>query len=196
MNKVYIGTSGWSYKGWEKAFYPHDLPKKQQFQFYATQFPTVEINLTFYRLPTPNMIHGWREKAPPGFVYAIKGSRYITHMKKLQNLYQAVDRFFERIEPLKKQIGVILWQLPPFLQKGIALLDDFLQKLPKSYAYAVEFRHPSWIDEEIHILKQSRHRKTVFAYFNNDVNIRAPKNAKMLMDMVGSGAVQALAEAA
>ena len=251
MNKVYIGTSGWSYKAWEKAFYPHALPKKQQFQFYATQFPTVEINLTFYRLPTPNMVHGWREKAPPGFVYAIKGSRYITHMKKLQNLYQAVDRFFEHIEPLKKQIGVILWQLPPFLRKGIALLDDFLQKLPKSYAYAVEFRHPSWIDEEIfdllrrhdvahvslssmampmnltvtsdlvyirfhglkggaahdytrrelepwanHIRKQSRHRKTVFAYFNNDVNIRAPKNAKMLMDMVGSSAVQALAEAA
>src|SRR2546423_7206431 len=91
MSEVYIGTSGWSYKGWEKAFYPHDLPKTQQFQFYATQFPTVEINLTFYRLPTPNMVRGWRDKAPPGFVYAIKGSRYITHMKKLQNLHQAVD---------------------------------------------------------------------------------------------------------
>jgi uncharacterized protein YecE (DUF72 family) len=251
MNKVYIGTSGWSYKGWEKAFYPHDLPKTQQFQFYATQFPTAEINLTFYRLPTPNMVRGWHDKAPPGFVYAIKGSRYITHMKKLQNLHQAVDRFFEHIEPLKKQIGVILWQLPPFLRKDIARLDGFLRKLPKSHCYAVEFRHPSWIEEETfdllrkhdvahvslssqamplnltvtsnlvyirfhgleggaahdytrrelepwadHIRKQSRVGQTVFAYFNNDVNIRAPKNAKMLMEMVGTSAVQPLAEAA
>jgi len=251
MEEVYIGTSGWSYKGWEKAFYSPDLPKNQQFQFYATQFPTVEINLTFYRLPTLNMVRGWRDKAPHGFVYAIKGSRYITHMKKLQNLHQAVDRFFEHIEPLKKQIGVILWQLPPFLQKSTARLDKFLRKLPRSYSYAVEFRHSSWIDEETfdllrkhnaahvslssmgmplnltvtsdlvyirfhgleggaahdyrrqelepwadHIRKQSRAGKTVFAYFNNDVNIRAPKNAKMLMEMVGATAVQPLAEAA
>src|SRR5438477_12465313 len=148
MSEVYIGTSGWSYKGWEKAFYPHALPKTQQFQFYTTQFPSVEINLTFYRLPTENMVRGWREKAPPGFVYAIKGSRYITHMKKLQNLHQAVDRFFDHIKILKKQIGVILWQLPPFIRKDIPRLDAFLRKLPSSYRYAVEFRHPSWIDEE------------------------------------------------
>src|SRR2546430_1375497 len=103
MNQVYIGTSGWSYKGWEKAFYPRDLPKTEQFEFYATQFPTVEINLTFYRLPTPNMVRGWRAKAPPGFVYAIKGSRYITHMKKLKNLDHAVDRFFEHIRVLRSE---------------------------------------------------------------------------------------------
>ena len=147
MNQVYIGTSGWSYKGWEKAFYPRDLPKTEQFEFYATQFPTVEINLTFYRLPTPNMVRGWRAKAPPGFVYAIKGSRYITHMKKLRNLDHAVDKFFDHIRPLKKRIGVILWQLPPFMQKDPARLKAFLQQLPKSYRYAVEFRHASWLDQ-------------------------------------------------
>src|SRR5947199_5087580 len=116
MSEVYIGTSGWSYKGWEKAFYPHDLPKTQQFQFYATQFPTVEINLTFYRLPTAKMVLGWRDKAPEGFVYAIKGSRFITHMKKLANLDGAVQKFFDRIKPMKRRIGVILWQLPPVLR--------------------------------------------------------------------------------
>src|SRR6266480_2355919 len=123
MNQVYIGTSGWSYKGWEKAFYPHDLPKTEQFEFYATQFPTVEINLTFYRLPTSNMVRGWRAKAPPGFVYAIKGSRYITHMKKLRNLDYAGDKFFDHIRPLKKRIGVILWQLPPFMEKDTDRLE-------------------------------------------------------------------------
>src|SRR5712671_6814522 len=149
MGRIYIGTSGWSYKSWDKTFYPSDLPKTRQFNFYATQFPSVEINLTFYRLPTPRMVSGWRDKAPPGFVYAVKGSRFITHMKKLANLDGAVQKFFDAIEPLKKRIGPILWQLPPVLRKDVARLDDFLRQLPKSYHYAVEFRHPSWLDEEI-----------------------------------------------
>src|SRR5438067_346365 len=113
MNQVYIGTSGWSYKSWEKEFYPRDVPKTGHLEFYASQFPTVEINLTFYRLPTPRMVRGWRDKAPEGFVYAIKGSRFITHMKKLANLDGALKKFFDRMQPLKKRIGVILWQLPP-----------------------------------------------------------------------------------
>src|SRR3954468_11341686 len=80
---IYIGTSGWTYKSWEKNFYPAGIPRSRQFEFYATQFPTVEINLTFYRLPSPAAVQGWVAKAPPGFQYAIKGSRFITHMKKL-----------------------------------------------------------------------------------------------------------------
>ena len=83
---VYIGTSGWSYKGWAKTLYPEEVPNKRQFEFYATQFRTVEINATFYRLPTTKMVRGWRDKAPQGFVFAVKGSRFITHMKKLANL--------------------------------------------------------------------------------------------------------------
>src|SRR5207244_3021455 len=113
VSQVYIGTSGWSYKSWEKAFYPRDLPRARQFDFYATQFPTVEINLTFYRLPTPNMVEGWRKKAPPGFIYAVKGSRFITHMKKLANLDGALRKFFDHMQPMKSRIGPILWQLPP-----------------------------------------------------------------------------------
>jgi uncharacterized protein YecE (DUF72 family) len=251
MSNVYIGTSGWSYKSWDKAFYPKEIPKSQQFEYYATQFPTVEINNTFYRLPTLNAVRGWRNKAPPGFVYAVKGSRFITHMKKLTNLDGAVKKYFDRIKALKEKTGVVLWQLPPFLGKDVGRLERFLKILPKGYRYAIEFRHPSWLDDEIfsvlrkhkaahvslssnampmnltvttdllyirfhglvggaahdytrkelgpwanHIRKNSKAGKTVYAYFNNDVNVRAPENAKMLMRMVGPSAVESMAEAA
>jgi uncharacterized protein YecE (DUF72 family) len=146
--QVYIGTSGWSYKSWEKTFYPPGVRPARHFEYYATQFPTVEINLTFYRLPTPEMVKGWRAKAPPGFIYAVKGSRFITHMNKLANLDGALDKFFARIKPLKKQTGVILWQLPPMLRNDPARLESFLRKLPRTYQHAVEFRHPSWLQEQ------------------------------------------------
>ncbi len=238
MGHIYIGTSGWSYKSWEKTFYPADVPVARHFQFYATQFPTVEINLTFYRLPSEKMVEGWARKAPPGFVYAVKGSRFITHMKKLRNLDGALDKFFDRIKPLKKHISVILWQLPPILRKDCGRLDAFLAALPRSYARAVEFRHSSWLDQETfevlrrhkaahvsvsslgmpanltvtsdlvyirfhgleggaahdytrhelkpwaeHINAQARRGRTVYVYFNNDANVRAPGNAKLLMQM-------------
>ena len=251
MSNVYIGTSGWSYKSWDKAFYPKVIPKSRQFEYYATQFPTVEINNTFYPLPTLNAVRGWRDKAPPGFVYAVKGSRFITHMKKLTKLDGAVTKYFDRITALKKRTAVVLWQLPPFLKKDADRLERFLKILPKSYGYAVEFRHPSWLDDEIfsilrkhriahasvsskgmpmnlavttdflyirfhgleagsahdytraelepwaaHIREHAREGKQVYAYFNNDINVRAPENAKMLMEMVGSAAVEPMAEAA
>jgi uncharacterized protein YecE (DUF72 family) len=251
MSNVYIGTSGWSYKSWDKAFYPQDIPKSRQFEFYATQFPTVEINNTFYRLPTLNAVRGWRAKAPPGFVYAVKGSRFITHMKKIANLDGALKKYFDRIRPLRKRTGPVLWQLPPFLSKDAERLEKFLKILPKTYRHAVEFRHVSWLDEEIFsvlrkyraahvslsskgmpmnltattdfiyirfhgleggaahdytgaelepwagfIRKHSDEGKTVYAYFNNDINVRAPDNAKMLIEMVGPAAVESMAEAA
>jgi len=251
MRSVYIGTSGWSYKGWEKHFYAGNLPRHRQFEFYSTQFPTVEINLTFYRLPTPNMVKGWREKAPEGFVYAVKGSRFITHMKKLTNLDGAVRRYFARIRPLKPLIGVVLWQLPPFLKKDYLRLDGFLKRLPKSYRHAVEFRHPSWLEGDIlellgkhntafvsvssqampfnlsvttdlvyirfhglaggashdysraelqpwaeHIRGNAHAGRIVYAYFNNDLNVRAPANAKLLAEMTGECAVEPFAAAA
>jgi uncharacterized protein YecE (DUF72 family) len=251
MKHVYIGTSGWSYKGWQKNFYPKDVPAARHFDFYATQFSTVEINLTFYRLPTPNMVKGWKEKAPKGFVYALKGSRFITHMKKLRNLNGGLKNYFDRIKPLKKQTGVILWQLPGILKLDLDRLGAFLRQLPKSYRHAVEFRHPSWLTPETfallrkhkaahvslssqnmpmdltvtanlvyirfhglaggaahdytrqelepwaeHIREQARLGRKVFVYFNNDLNVRAPANAKLLMQMVGEEAQEAFAEAA
>jgi uncharacterized protein YecE (DUF72 family) len=249
--QVYIGTSGWSYKGWDKTFYPKEVRKAEQFEFYATQFPTVEINNTFYRLPTISAARAWAKKAPPGFVYAVKGSRFITHMKKIANLDGALKKFFDRIRPLQKRTGVLLWQLPPFLKKDQPRLDHFLKLLPRTYCHAVEFRHASWIDDEIfatlrrhhaahasvsslgmpmnltvtarivyirfhglqlaaahdytraelrpwaaHIREQVGCGRTVFVYFNNDLNVRAPANAKMLMEMVGACAAQPFAQAA
>jgi uncharacterized protein YecE (DUF72 family) len=235
---IHIGTSGWSYKGWKNSFYPTDIPVKDHFGFYATQFSTVEINLTFYRLPTQQMVEGWRQKAPPGFTYTVKGSRFITHTKKLRNLHGALNKFFEHIKPLKKHIGAVLWQLPPNLHKDTPRLEKFLRQLPRSYPYAVEFRHPSWLVPDTfellrqrhaayvsvsslampmnltvtsntvyirfhglqggaahdytrqelepwaeHIQTQAREGKTVYVYFNNDSNVRAPANALLLAEM-------------
>src|SRR5437879_2201390 len=109
--KIYIGTSGWIYKDWEKKFYPRDLPKSHQFDFYATQFPTVEINATFYRLPTEKAVEGWREAAPRGFVYAVKGSKAVTHFKKLLPGAKSFDLLLDRIVALRGHLGPVLWQL-------------------------------------------------------------------------------------
>jgi uncharacterized protein YecE (DUF72 family) len=246
MGKVYIGTSGWVYKEWQKHFYPADIPAKEHFQFYATQFPTVEINATFYRLPTLKMVKGWRDKAPPGFVFALKGSRFITHILKISGASKGLRKYFSRINPMKARVGPILWQLPPFLKKSPERLEKFLKILPKDYCHAVEFRHASWYedDEAFEVLrkynaahvwlsslrmpenftdtadfiyirfhglkggarhdytraelepwarnirKQARAGKNVYAYFNNDLNVRAPNNARTLMEMVGSAAVK------
>lgn len=248
MRNVYIGTSGWSYKGWLGTSYPHKLPAARHFEHYATHFPTVEINLTFYRLPAPELVQGWRRKAPRGFVYALKGSRFITHMKKLVGVEAALETYFRRIEPLRARLGPILWQLPPQLSIDEKRLERFLSCLPGNHRYAIEFRHPSWLhtrvfeilrsrevafvsvsslrmpmtlvptadfvyirfhglehgaahdytNEELqpwanYILQQASLGRTVYAYFNNDWNTRAPANARTLMTMTGAAAVPALA---
>jgi uncharacterized protein YecE (DUF72 family) len=145
VKNVLIGTSGWSYKSWQAHFYPRHVPAAGHLRFYATQFPTVEINFTFYRLPTTKMVEGWKAAAPKGFVFAVKGSRFITHMKKLANLDGALKKYFDRLAPLKRKIGVVLWQLPPFLKLDAHRLERFLKLLPESYQHAIEFRHPSWL---------------------------------------------------
>ena len=152
MQQIWIGTSGWIYKHWAESFYPDDWPKNQHLEFYAQHFPTVEINATFYRLPPENMVKGWNRKAPNGFVYAVKGSRYITHMKKLLDINDAVKVYFDRIKGLGSCLGPVLWQLPPNLKKDVSRLETFLAKLPKGYEHAVEFRHPSWVDDETFVL--------------------------------------------
>src|ERR1043166_1842204 len=148
MGRIWIGTSGWVYKGWAKTFYPEEIPASRQFHYYATQFPTVEINATFYGLPTTTAVRGWRKKSPPGFQFAVKGSRYITHMKKLQHVAAGLKKYFLRIKNLSDRTGPVLWQLPPFLQKDLPRLDKFLGRLPEGYRYAIEFRHPSWMDSD------------------------------------------------
>lgn len=151
MRCVWIGTSGWVYKEWAGHFYPKGWPKKDEFGYYTRHFPTVEINATFYRLPSKKMVRGWRDRSPEGFVFAVKGSRYLTHIRRLKDTGPGLQKYFRRLVPLAERTGPILWQLPPNFQKNdenLARLQRFLGKLPTHYRHAVEFRHPSWMDEE------------------------------------------------
>jgi uncharacterized protein YecE (DUF72 family) len=148
---IWIGTSGWVYKQWAGNFYPKGWPKKNEFGYYVQHFPSVEINATFYRLPSLKMVRGWHDKAPDGFVFAVKGSRYLTHIKRLKDTAAGLQKYFRRLVPLGDRTGPILWQLPPNFVKNddsIKRLARFIRKLPRQYRHAVEFRHPSWMDEE------------------------------------------------
>jgi len=146
MKGVFVVTSGWIYKGWAGTFYPPDVRKTGELEFYATKFNTVEINATFYRLPLPSMVKGWRERSPDHFIFAVKGSRFITQMKKLNVEFKSIKVFFDRIKPLKEKCGPILWQLPPNFGFNGQRLDHFLKIVPKKFRHAVEFRHPSWYE--------------------------------------------------
>ncbi|GAB4247036.1 MAG: DUF72 domain-containing protein [Acidobacteriota bacterium] len=145
MAKLYVGTSGWSYRGWVGEFYPAGLDPGEWLEFYVQHFNTVEINATFYRLPFPGMVESWSRRAPEGFLYAVKGNRRITHLKRLRDVDADLSRFLERIEPLGAHLGVLLWQLPPRFPADVAVLEAFLRVLPPGYRHAVEFRDPSWL---------------------------------------------------
>jgi uncharacterized protein YecE (DUF72 family) len=141
---VFIGTSGWYYDHWEGVLYPPKLPRAKRFSVYIRDFNSVEINATFYRLPSDSMASGWYAKAPAGFVYAAKAHRDITHNRKLKNAHESLKIFLQAITPLKDKLGIILFQLPPSLKQDNALLSDFLSLLPSSPRSCFEFRHPSW----------------------------------------------------
>jgi uncharacterized protein YecE (DUF72 family) len=156
MQGVWVGTSGWIYKGWAGTFYPPDLVKTGELAYYATRFNTVEINATFYRLPLENMVKGWHARSPKDFVFAVKGSRFITQMKKLNVDRASIKVFFDRAKLLKEKCGPILWQLPPNFGFNGERLNSFLKIVPKKFRHAVEFRHPSWYEhaETFEILRQ------------------------------------------
>lgn len=138
-------------------FYPPGLDPGEWLEFYSRHFNTVEINATFYRLPFPGMVESWARRAPKGFLYAVKGNRRITHLKRLRGVEEEVARFFERIEALVPHLGVFLWQLPPRFPADVELLEGFLQGLPPAFRHAVEFRDPSWLAEEVLVCLR-RHR--------------------------------------
>jgi uncharacterized protein YecE (DUF72 family) len=154
--EVLLGTSGWSYPGWRGVFYPPGLPSRRWLEFYAGRFPTVEINMTFYRLPSPAMLTGWSERTPPDFCFTLKASRLITHLKKIRDVKEDVDRFYGLAEILGKKLGCILFQLPPFLTMDLGLFSDFLAALPAACRNVIEFRHPSWYDERVFELMRKR----------------------------------------
>jgi uncharacterized protein YecE (DUF72 family) len=148
---IHLGTSGYVYAHWRHVFYPKGLPARQWLEHYARIFSTVELNATFYRLPTASAVDGWREGTPRGFLFAAKGSRYLTHMKRLKDPGEGIDRYFDLVLRLGKKLSVVLWQLPPQMNKADPeRLAQFLGKLPrKDLRHAVEFRSPAWYVGEI-----------------------------------------------
>jgi uncharacterized protein YecE (DUF72 family) len=156
---IHIGTSGWVYPHWRGKFYPGSLPQKEWFNYYAGEFETVEINNSFYRLPTANAFDQWRKQSPRGFVYAVKASRYLTHMKKLKDPKDPLKRFFTVADHLRKRLGPVLYQLPPHWTVDVERFSRFLNALPSGYKHVIEFRDPSWLIEEIFDLME-KHRVT------------------------------------
>jgi uncharacterized protein YecE (DUF72 family) len=157
---IRIGCSGWNYAHWRNGvFYPPRLPASRWLEHYAEHFNTVEVNATFYRLPRREAVAKWVEQTPAGFSFAVKASRYLTHVKRLLDLGPGLDRFYERIEPLLRtpKMGPILWQLPPTYKRDDERLANALASLPKEQRHCFEFRHPSWFVEETYALLR-KHR--------------------------------------
>ena len=241
MQRLYVGTSGWAYKGWTGVFYPPGLGKSCELSHYAKLFNTVEINATFYRLPFESVVKDWYRRTPGSFIFAVKGSRYITHIKRLAVTKLSLLKFFNRVKHLKEKCGPILCQLPPdFDFKQLRRLDAFLKKLPPNLRQAIEFRNPSWYEHDktfavlrehqvahvsisssrmpmnltatsnivyirLHGLEGGPHHdynrselwpwaehcrrslaegRTVYAYFNNDLDARAPTNADLFRRLI------------
>jgi uncharacterized protein YecE (DUF72 family) len=238
QGKLYIGTSGWHYKHWLGNFYPAGTRPDAFLLHYLRFFHSVEINYSFYRLPSVAALSQWKEAVPPDFIFAVKASRYITHMKKLRNPQQSFSMLMERIGVLGEKLGPLLFQLPPAWHFDEGRFQSFLEALPTTYRYAFEFRDPTWYNERAYELLQ-KHRcafciydleyhlsplqvtsdfvyvrlhgpstkyngsysdavleqwasrcrdwlaqgKSVYVYFDNDINGYAPVNARRLQEI-------------
>ena len=240
---AHIGCSGWQYRDWRGAFYPERLAAARWLEHYATVFGTVEVNSTFYRLARREAVARWAEQTPPGFVFTVKASRYLTHIKRLTDMERGVERLYEPLQPLIEagKLGPVLWQLPPNFRRDDERLAFALDHLPEG-RHAFEFRHPTWFDPGVYAALRERnvafvnaHRKgeafpddvvtadftflrfhygergrrgnysdgeiedwagrvraferqqlDVFAYFNNDWEAFAPRNAEALRRALGA----------
>lgn len=149
---IRIGTSGWHYDDWTGRFYPADLPKSKWLRYYVGHFDTVEINNTFYRQPKPETFLNWQKQAPKNFLYTVKANRYITHVKRLKNPEKSLEKFLKGALLLKKNLGTVLYQLPPNMHKNLDRLRSFMESLPEKIISVFEFRHESWFSEDTYEL--------------------------------------------
>jgi len=147
--RYYIGTSGWHYSHWQDRFYPEALSKAKWLEFYASRFTTVELNNSFYRLPSEAAFATWYELSPANFVFAVKVSRFVTHIKRLKDTEEAVERFIGRAKILGEKLGPLLYQLPPNMHRNDERLESFLVTLPRGLKHVVEFRHQSWLEAKV-----------------------------------------------
>ena len=153
MTEVRIGCSGWNYAHWRERIYPKGMPPSRWLDHYATLFDTVEVNSTFYRLPRASAVANWVVQSPPGFLFTVKSSRYLTHIKRLTDVGRGVELFYERIDPLVRspKLGPVLWQLPGSFRRDDERLANALAHLPPG-RHCFEFRHESWFTEDVYAL--------------------------------------------
>ena len=154
--RAFVGTSGWAYASWKQKFYPADVKAKDLLRHYATRPKTNEVNYTFNHLPTQRNIDNWKEQTPDDFLFALKASQYITHIKKLEDPTVTLPKFFDAVRPLGERLGPILFQTPPWLKRNDELLSMFVVALPDDARVALEVRDPSWYDDEVYALLKAR----------------------------------------
>lgn len=156
MARLLLGTSGWVYNHWKGVFYPEDLPTGEWFSYYARHFDTVEINNSFYRLPSRRVFEEWRRMAPEGFDYTVKASRYITHVKKLKDPRRGLGNFYRNLDGLGDRCAAVLFQLPPRFHLNLERLEGFLEALSARYANVMEFRDETWLTDDVYSLLRRR----------------------------------------
>jgi uncharacterized protein YecE (DUF72 family) len=149
MTDIRIGTSGYHYKHWVGPYYPADVKSPKMLEFYLRDFDTVELNNTFYQLPKEETFDAWRDSTPRDFLFAVKGSRFITHMIKLKDAERGLVNFLPRAERLRGKLGPILWQLPPHWKVNVERLEEFLSLLPPEHSYSFELRNETWMTDEV-----------------------------------------------
>jgi uncharacterized protein YecE (DUF72 family) len=167
----YVGTSGYAYKEWKGSFYPEDLPAKRMLHYYGEHFRSVEINNTFYRMPTAALLQTWAGEVPADFRFVLKASLRITHQHRLVDADEDVGYLLDVAGTLEQRLGAILFQLPPNLKKDVARLDTFLDLLPASRRVAFEFRHPSWFDDEVFALLRAHQAALCIAEAEGDLEV-------------------------
>lgn len=168
---LYVGTSGYAYKEWKGSFYPGDLPAKRMLHYYGEHFRTVEINNTFYRMPTAALLQAWAAEVPADFRFVLKASLRITHQHRLVDADEDVGYLLDVADTLGKRLGALLFQLPPTLKKDVARLDAFLALLPPPHRAAFEFRHPSWFDDEVFGLLRAHQAALCIAEAEGDLEV-------------------------
>ncbi|HSG66402.1 MAG TPA: DUF72 domain-containing protein [Gammaproteobacteria bacterium] len=174
---LYCGTSGFSFKEWKGPFYPEKLPANEMLAFYAKRLPAVEINNTFYRMPTRKMLEGWAAQVPGTFRFAIKAPRRITHVKQLKDCSEEAGHLFETLGALGSRLGVVLFQLPPHARADVDRLVAFLELVPRDLPVAFEFRHTSWDQDAVRVALAERAAAWVTADNDGDEPFVLPKTA-------------------
>lgn len=157
MASVYVGTSGYQFKEWKGTFYPDDLPERKMLSYYSERLKTVEINYTFYHMPTEKNLSSWAAQTGTDFLFALKGPQRITHRHRLADCAADLEYFFDAARTLQQKLGPVLFQLPPFLRKDVPRLAAFCRELPGDVRVTIEFRHESWLDAEVFAVLASHH---------------------------------------